>query len=310
MKAIFFPSVASEEESRSGMRILLTGANSFLGRHLLAHLSAEGFEIVATHRANAPDLHEIPPSCRRLQLDIGAAADFSRLPKTIDAIVHIAGVSHASGVALEDMVRCNVDGAVNLLNYAREAEAKRLIYTSTLSIHGDIDGGEVTEATPVRNPGTYGATKFLAERLFAENAGALPAAAIRLPGMLGKGAHRAWIPSLLDAILAGREIAAFSPDASFNNAAHVRDLAALVANMLRGSWTGFHAFPVGASGILNIREVITRMLAASGRQMPIQFLSNPRPGFTISSKYARDVFAYRPQEIGAMIDNYVREALR
>jgi nucleoside-diphosphate-sugar epimerase len=290
------------------MRILLTGANSFIGRHLSRHLRADGFEVVATHRTEARGGCDEQPGWRTAALDVGVAGDFLRLPEAIDAIVHVAGVSAAAGVTPAEMLKCNVDGARNVLDYARRAGARRIVYASTLSVHGDVETDEVTERTPVRDPGLYGASKLVAERLFAEAANEVPAAAIRLPGVLGRGAHRAWIPTLLDSIRAGRPIAAFNPEAPFNNAAHVGDLSALVAGMLRGQWLGFHAFPIGAAGRLKIRDVIGLLLSASGRDVPVRFQRDRRRSFTISSRYAREAFGYEPREIGAMIEDYVRES--
>jgi nucleoside-diphosphate-sugar epimerase len=289
------------------MRVLLTGATSFLGGHLLSALEGAGHEVVGTRHSRAD------PSGSLVQVDIGDPETFDRLPTAIDAVLHVAGVSTAADVTLEAMLRCNVDGARNVLRYAQRANASRLVYASTMSVHGQILEAEVTESAPSRDPGVYGASKLLGERIFAEAASDLPVAAIRLPGVLGRGAHRAWLPTVLEKIIAGQPISAHSGDAMFNNAAHVRDLADLIEGMLRASWSGFHAFPVGAEGAIPVREVIGRMMRAAGRDVPVTFAPAAaradRPNFTISSEYAKSTFAYRPMSIGSMVERFAKESL-
>jgi UDP-glucose 4-epimerase len=229
------------------------------------------------------------------------------LPHSIDAVLHVAGISQTNGTA-DDILACNVAGARNLQRYALEAGAAKAIYTSTLSIHGRIVEPVVTENTVSVEPDLYGASKLLGERLFAATADRLPAVAIRLPGVLGPGAHRAWIPTTLEKIRQGREIAIYNPEGQFNNAAHVDDLGAFVAGLLRDDWSGFHAFPVGAKGAITIAGVIER-LSAGMPQPAMRIMQEARNSFLISSEYATGMFGYRPMEIGAMLDKYVSESL-
>jgi hypothetical protein len=102
-----------------------------------------------------------------LRLDLAREEDYLTLPKKVDAILHIAGLSATPGVTVEEMLACNVTGTRNLIKYAGNAKVVRVVVASTLSGYGDVVDGVITEATPVRNPGVYGARKYLAERLFA-----------------------------------------------------------------------------------------------------------------------------------------------
>jgi nucleoside-diphosphate-sugar epimerase len=294
------------------MQIVLTGANSFLGRHVTTHLAAHGHRVFGTYRSEGPVVAALREKADRERLslhalDIADASAFSALPARVDAVVHIAGISTAPGVGLDEMLACNVAGGRNVLRYALDAGASKLVYASTLSVHGRIADPEVSEHTPVSAPDVYGASKYLAERIFAERAAELPVGAVRLPGILGDGAHRAWIPTLVEKIAADRDVTIFNPDSSFNNAAHVDDLARLVEGMLAADWSGFHAFPVGASGMTTVRGAVEALFAAAGKPARIDVGPPRSSGFTISSDYAGRVFGYRAQDIGDMLSRYARE---
>jgi nucleoside-diphosphate-sugar epimerase len=294
------------------MQIVLTGANSFLGRHVTAYLARQGHKVFGTFRSEGAAVAALRGTVDRERLslhalDIADASAFAALPARVDAVVHIAGISTAPGVGLDEMLACNVAGGRNVLRYALDAGARKVVYASTLSVYGHIADPQVSENTPVSEPDVYGASKYLAERMFAERASELPVAAIRLPGILGNGAHRAWIPTLVEKIAADRDITIFNPDSSFNNAAHVDDLARLVEGMLAADWNGFHAFPVGASGATTVRAAVESLFAAAGKPARIGVGPARSSGFTISSDYARRVFGYHPQDIGDMVGGYARE---
>ncbi len=289
------------------MHVLVTGANSFLGRHVAHHFTACGVEVTGTYRAESPATERLRaenPGIDLRRLDLADREGFARLPARIDAIAHIAGVSTAPGIAVDAMLACNITGAHNLLRYALNAGVKRLVYASTLSVHGRIEERVVDETTPVRDPDVYGASKYLAERMFAGQAGQLPGASVRLPGVLGPGAHRAWLPTLLQSMQEHRDATIYNAHNRFNNAAHVDDLSALFLAVMTSDEPGFPAFPVGAGSELTVQEIVRRMQALTGSRSNITALELDRPAFTISSHFAIARFGYRPRSMEAMIESY------
>ncbi len=289
------------------MHVLLTGASSFIGGHLAHHLLDAGHLVTATYRRRNAAVDQLaararPPSL--VSIDIADAALLDRLPRAIDAIVHVAGVSILPGVSADDMLACNVVGTRNLLAYSQRAGATQLVHASTVSVHGRIEEPEVDETTPVRDPDLYGASKYLAERQIAAEADRLPAVAVRLPGVLGPGAHRAWLPALIQRLRRHEDVTIYNPESPFNNAAHVDDLGRFVIGLLGQSWSGFHAFPIGADGTMPVRCAVDTVAAAVGSRSRIE-VSDPRqPNFTISSRFAERRFGYRPMPIGAMLTSY------
>jgi UDP-glucose 4-epimerase len=273
-------------------------------------LARAGLRVTATYRSNNATLERLRkalPDTEFVRLDLGREHEFPALPKKIDSIVHVAGVSAMPDITADDILACNVVGARNLLNYARGADASRIVLASTLSVHGDVDEQIVTETTPVRTPDLYGASKYLAERLFAAESNWLPCVAIRLPGVLGEGAHRAWIPTLLDRMRNNRDVTVYGSDSMFNNAAHVSDVCSLMLNLLRNQWSGFHGFPVGAKGQITIAELVRILVSSTGSSSKIIEGSALKKPFTVSSKYAEENFGYAPMSIELMLSKYVSE---
>jgi len=292
------------------MHVLVTGASSFIGRHVVLAMSRAGLRVTATYRSGASIIESLKAAAQDadfVRLDLGHEPDFVALPRKVDCIVHVAGVSAMPGITVDDILACNVTGARNLLNYARTANVSRLVLASTLSVHGDVEEQTVDETTPVRAPDLYGASKYLAERLFAAEAHWLPCVAVRLPGVLGQGAHRAWIPTLLDRIRQDQDITVYSPNAMFNNAAHVVDICGLILDSLRRQWSGFHGFPVGADGQIAIAELVRILVSATGSRSRITEGTALKKPFMISSRYAKMNFGYAPMDIEEILSKYVSE---
>jgi nucleoside-diphosphate-sugar epimerase len=291
------------------MHVLVTGGSAFLGHHIVLHLLRAGHQVTATYRNYHPGLAPLKAAQAALvRVDLANVQSYEALPSSVDAIVHIAGVSAGPQVSLDDMLACNVTGSRNLLRYALSAGAEKLVYASTMSVHGRIYVDMVTETTPSIAPDVYGASKLLAERIFAEASDRLPSIAVRLPGVLGVGAHRAWLPTILKRIQASQAITIYGPENRFNNAAHVDDLGPFFASVLSQSWDGFHAFPVAAAGSITVSEAVDRLMRKEGKPISVTVGTAPQRGFTISSDYATRIFGYEPTEIGAMLDRYVSEA--
>jgi nucleoside-diphosphate-sugar epimerase len=292
------------------MHVLVTGANSFVGRHVTAALSGAGLRVTATFRSDSASVNRLAssvPHAKFVRLDLARGDDFSALPETVDAVVHIAGVSVMPTATVDDMLACNVIGTRNLQKYARRASAKHLVFASTLSVHGEITEPVVTDATPIRVPDAYGASKYLAERLFSLESERLPCVALRLPGVLGPGAHRAWIPTLLQRIRKHEDVTVYNPQSMSNNAAHVSDISNLILKLLQGQWSGFHTFPVGAAGQMSINDLVDMLISITGSRSKIKVGDKKKSAFLISSDYAVDRFGYDPMHIEAMLRRYVSE---
>ena len=222
------------------------------------------------------------------------------------ALVHVSAASTAAPVKLSEYMTGNVVGDRNVARYARAARITKLIYTSSISVYGDIHAPYLQETYPITNPDDYGLTKYLAERLFAETEG-LSCVSLRLPGILGKGAHRAWIPTLLHRVMQGdREAPIYSPHSLFNNAAHVREISEFIWLLLNSPMSGFNAVNVAAADPITIREVVELMAVILGETIDIIERPALKSSFIISSERA-ELLGYKALPIKQILRRYFEE---
>jgi UDP-glucose 4-epimerase len=296
------------------MHVLLTGASSFLGSPLTEYLLRSEILVTATYRTRNIAIERLSGlaegrGLNLVQLDLADNRGFLRLPPTVDVVMHVAGTSIAPGISSEEMLGCNVIGTSNVLHYALAAGAKKMIYASTLSVHGKVDVSVVDEHTPIVDSDIYGASKYLGERLLAATADRLASVAVRLPGVLGPGAHRAWLPTLLKQMKEGRGVVIFNPEAPFNNAIHVDDLVRFFVDLMTRDWQGFHAFPIAAAGSITIRNIVEQAISATGKKIDLVVQPVQRPSFTVSSDCAAHSFGYVPIDINTIVSRYLAEEL-
>lgn len=291
------------------MVIVITGATSFLGSHLIRFLVSEGATIFATYRTRDGRLEELQklPRLNLIQLDVGKRDAFQSLPERADALVHVAAASIPGPCGIGDLISANIIGTQNVVRYAKTAGIKKIIYTSTISVYGEVSVATLEEDSPITNPCDYGLTKYMAERVLAETE-EIPSAALRLPGVLGQGAHRAWIPSLVAGVLQGnRKANVYHPESLFNNAVHVDEISRFVWRLINSPLSGFQALNVAADDQMTIRDVIQLLAETLGEKIEIAEIPARKSSFTISSARAKRL-GYETRSVGEILRSYFVEA--
>lgn len=289
------------------MRVLVTGVSGFSGSTVARRLASGSHDVVGTYRRDTGFLGPLL-DVARLELVRTDLIDAGQLAGPFDAIVHIAATSPGPGVDVATLVHDNIDASFALIEAARRWGVSRFIFFSSLSYYGRIEQDVVDEATPVCDPDAYGASKLIVEQRLAELGSAFSSLALRLPGIVGRGAHRHWLASVASRLRANEPVRAFHLDRPFNNAAHIDDIAALVLSVLaREPWGGFDAAVLGAAGSLTVRETIERLAGALGVAAKIEEIDPTNTSFTLSSAHAIARYGYEPMEMGALIERYGRE---
>jgi nucleoside-diphosphate-sugar epimerase len=283
------------------VRVLLTGAGGFSGRFLARRLAEQGHDVISVLR-RPPQRPELGvPYC------IADLSGTDPLPRSCEAVIHTAATSPMPGVGDADMQRDNVVATERLIAHALAQGARRFIFFSSLSLYGRIDVAHVDETTPFHDAEFYGRTKQQGEAMLAAAAERMPALALRLPAVVGPGAKRNWPASVVERIRRDQTVSIFNPEAPFNNAVHIADLADLVTGLLARDWSRYDAVTLGAAGTLSIRDVVERLARGSGRAARIEMRAAAGPSFTVSSERAKTRYGYAPMEIGAMMERFARE---
>ncbi len=148
------------------MRVLVTGGSGFIGSHVVDKLRARGHE---------PVIYDLRPSPwhqdadNRVDTVLGSITDREALERALhscDAVAHLAAVADVNDVhaSPEDAERVNARGTVAVLEAARRAGVKRIVYASTIWVYSDCEPEEVDEGTLLPPPShLYTSTKLAGE---------------------------------------------------------------------------------------------------------------------------------------------------
>lgn len=147
-------------------KVLITGANGFVGQAVCQHLLEAQFNIrKALRRALDKQSNE---DCQIVG-DINARTDWSKALVKIDSIVHLAARVHvmndSSADPLSEFRKVNVEGTVNLAQQAARANVRRFIFISSIKVNGEkTEGKYFTENDEPAPQDPYGISKFEAEQ--------------------------------------------------------------------------------------------------------------------------------------------------
>ncbi len=146
--------------------------------------------------------------------------DLQQYVGSYDVMVYSASVSCATA---EKYVQDNVVTAIAIMNFCKKHNVQRVIYLSSDSIYGELNVEIVTSKAIMINPGLYGTTKYLAERIIMESG--IPYYILRMPGIVGRIYRKGiFIQTLIDRIRENQNIELYNINRKFNNILDVDDL--------------------------------------------------------------------------------------
>ena len=289
--------------------ILLTGAGTVLGCSIGTLLAGSGRPVVGVYRTKNywTDKLAAQPGVDLTQTDLSDSAAIGRLNLTdCDTIVHLAATSPRPTVSVADLIRDNVLATNRLVSRALEHGVKRLIFTSSMSVYGQVTTSTVSALTPIINPSPYGVSKRLCEQQLEDVSHRMASVALRIPALLGHGAHRHWLGNVMERSIKGDEITIFNPSSPYNNAVDIAHLSTFIERLLTLEWTGFSAFPLGAKGYLPVKEIVHRIVGGMKSRSQVNIRESSAMSFTIDYSTAEQQFRYSPPTIDAVIDSFIR----
>lgn len=210
-------------------KVLVTGADGFIGSHLTQLLLAEGYAVRALSQYNSFNnrgwLEGIEhPALEIVSGDVRDPNYCREICRDIDIVFHLAALIAIpySYVAPDSYVDTNIKGTLNICQAARDMHVKRLLVTSTSEVYGTALEVPIKETHPRQPQSPYSATKIGADAIAMSfyNAFDLPVTIVRPFNTYGpRQSARAIIPTIITQIANGaREIKVgdLTPTRDFN----------------------------------------------------------------------------------------------
>ena len=293
------------------MRVLITGANGFVGRYLAHFMKQTGHEVIGTVWGHEG---EPPEGIKTVSVNL---LDFDAMAKTVQEvrpewIVHLASVSFLpeSFVHVLDAWRINLFGTLHLLEAARLFGTRtRILYVSSAAVYGLVNEDQIplTETMPLRPAEPYGASKAageLAAMQYMQSFG-LPVICARTFNYTGPGQPSMFVCSEFAWMIAMAEAGKMPPVLNVGNLksrrdiTDVRDLVVAYAGLVEKGVPG-EVYNVASGRDIPVSQVLDILLGMTsikvqvkvdkGKIRPVEF-----PVVVGDSAKIAEAIGWRPQ---------------
>lgn len=264
-------------------KVFVTGADGFIGSHLVEQLVTAGAQVTALVYYNSWNsdgwLADIDPALRRevetVRGDVRDAEHMARLVHGCDYVFHLSsliGIPY-SYEAPRSYVNTNVIGALNILEACRRCDSlTRLIHVSTSEVYGTAQTVPIAESHPLVGQSPYSASKISADKL-AESyqlSFSLPLVIARPFNTFGpRQTARAVIPTIASQLLSGAaelRLGTLSPTRDFN---FVTDTAAGMIALAGCAAAEGMVVNIGSGEEWSIEQTARMLMDITGRDIPV-----------------------------------------
>ena len=214
------------------MRVMVTGADGFIGSHLTELLLSAGHHVRAFCLYNSTGswgwLDTLPPSIRsEVQVVLGDIRDplcVREAMRGCDQVFHLAALIAIpySYVAPASYIDTNIHGTLNVVQAARDLGVSRVVHTSTSETYGTAQSVPITELHPLVGQSPYAASKIGADQIALSywRSFETPVTVLRPFNTYGpRQSARAVIPTIITQVAAGQRqirLGALTPTRDFN----------------------------------------------------------------------------------------------
>tara|TARA_Y100000589_G_C27197583_1_gene647673 strand:- start:7763 stop:8761 length:999 start_codon:yes stop_codon:yes gene_type:complete len=213
-------------------KVLVTGADGFIGSHLVELLVKKGYEVKAFCLYNSNNsygwIDDLDESIKNnIEIILGDIRDFMSVKDAMrgcNMVFHLAALIAIpySYIAPKSYIDTNITGTLNVVQSARELNLEKVIHTSTSETYGSAQFVPIDETHPLVGQSPYAASKIGADQIALSywRSFDTPIAVIRPFNTYGpRQSARAVIPTIITQIAAGKrdiKLGAITPTRDFN----------------------------------------------------------------------------------------------
>jgi len=262
------------------MKILVTGAEGFIGSHLTELLVEKGYEVKAFVRYNFTNNWgwlESSKYLKDIEIYTGDVRDYDSVydaMKDVDIVFHLAALigipySYISPLAY---IKTNTEGTYNILEAGRKLGMDRIIVTSTSEIYGTAQYVPIDEKHPYNPQSPYAASKASADHLALSyyRSFGTPVTIIRPFNTYGpRQSARAIIPTIITQVLSGKtqiRLGNLTPTRDLN---YVKDTANGFITVGLHEKTIGDVYNIGSGREISIGELAQKIIDLLGRHVEI-----------------------------------------
>ena len=259
------------------MAILVTGANGFVGKHLIRALLENDIEVKAL---STKPIESLSAHSYKLALNCDSLCEEATFLNGVNCIVHLAGLAHrkrSNAPSEDEYMQVNYHYPLKLARLAVEHGIKRFVFVSTIGVNGSSNTLPFDYRSPVIPAGDYAKSKSRAEQAltdFAKNSG-LELVIIRPPLVYGRGA-----PGNFATLLRVAQKNLPLPLGSIHNSrsfVYVENLVDLITRCVEHPKAIGQVFLVSDDSDISTSEFLKKLITASGQKhrllpLPIAYL--------------------------------------
>lgn len=170
-------------------RVLVTGANGFIGQHICRNLIDNGYRVRGLRHEKRPLYFISESEIEWVEGDLARKESIKEITNSIDIIIHAAAIPRNDlRKTWDEFYSVNVQGTLNLMDEAAKSNIKRFVYLSTVEAAGYGDGiNPRRESDKPRPCNNYGKSKLEAEKHVLSGNWPFERTVLRLPMIYGPG---------------------------------------------------------------------------------------------------------------------------
>jgi UDP-glucose 4-epimerase len=270
--------------SYSGEKVLVTGADGFIGSHVTEALVHENADVIALAFYNSFDSHgwldDLPEAIRKkltlVRGDIRDSAFMNKIVRGQTTVFHLAALIAIpySYMAAQSYVETNIMGTLNVLEAARQWGTERIVQTSTSEVYGTAQTMPISETHPLQGQSPYAASKIGADMMaeaYARSFG-LPVVTLRPFNTFGpRQSERAIVATIIrQAIDPGCQEIMVGDTSPIRDLTFVEDTAAAFLAAGSASLEYGSAYNAGSQRSVSISEVLDLVLELVKCNKPVR----------------------------------------
>ena len=293
--------------------VVVTGGAGFIGSAVVNLLLEKGYTVRVVDDLSTGDLRNLPdhPRLRLVKHDVTVAEGLDNVLNGAETIIHMAAVASVPECESNPMkaFKVNVRGLENIIKLGVKNSVKKIVFTSSAAVYGDVEE-PVSEEAPPKPFSVYGHTKLLGETLL-ENSG-VPSVVFRIFNAYGRTGAGVGTYGVVDRFLKnlkeGKPLEIYGDGKNVRDFIHARDVANAIALSVEKDVDGFNVFNLGTGRATTIYELANLVLKLSSQGRVV--MHPPRQGdikYSVAdiSKAAREL-GFKPT---VTLEDYIKQQL-